>query len=77
MVLSDPAESGLESAGCMDGWIRFSEQDKTLPLQKIRDCYFFLAVYHSKNHVIPRRVIGAILDVILNILQRRKTTMTC
>ena len=26
-------------------------------------------MYHIKNHVIPHRVIGAILDVILNILQ--------
>ena len=31
---------------------------------------FFRAVYHSKNHVIPHSVIAAILDVILNILQR-------
>ena len=43
---------------------------KTLQLRKIRVCYFFCAVYYSKNHVIPHRVIGAILDVILNILQR-------
>ena len=45
-------------------------KDKTLPLRKIRDCYFLLAVYHSINHVIPHRVIGAILDIILNILRR-------
>ena len=71
MVLSDPAKSGLESAGCMDGWIRFSEQRQNITITKNkRDCYFFLAMYHSKNHVIPHRVIGAILDVILNILQR-------
>ena len=43
---------------------------KTLPLRKTRVCYFFRALYQSKNHVIPHRVIAAILDVILNILQR-------
>ena len=43
---------------------------KTIPLRKIRVCYFFHAVYRSKNHVVPHRVIAAILDVILNILQR-------
>ena len=36
----------------MDGYDP-QNKDKTLPLRKIRDCYFFLAVYHSKNHVIP------------------------
>ena len=50
---------------------------KTSPLQKIRVCYFFRAVYHSKNHVIPHPVIAAILNVILNILQQCKTTITC
>ena len=43
---------------------------KTIPLRKIRVCYFFHAVYRSRNNVIPHRVIAAILDVILNILQR-------
>ena len=43
---------------------------KKLPLRKIRVCYFFRAVHHSKTHVIPQPVIAAILDVILNILQR-------
>ena len=42
---------------------------KTLPLRKLREL-FFRAVYYSKNHAIPHRVIGAILDVIVNILQR-------
>ena len=49
------------------GWIdEYDSQnkDKTLPLRKIRVCYFFRAVYHSKNHVVPHRVIAAILDVI-------------
>ena len=42
---------------------------KTLPLRKLRVRYFFRAVYHSKYHVILIRVIAAILEVILNILQ--------
>ena len=42
---------------------------KTLPLRKIR-VWNFRAVYHSKNHAIPHRVIAAILEIILNILQR-------
>ena len=50
---------------------------KTLPLRKIRVCYFFCAVYHSKKHVIPNCVIAAILDVILDILQCCKTLITC
>ena len=32
---------------------------------------------HSNNHVIPHPVIAAILNVILNILQHWKTTITC
>ena len=43
---------------------------KTLPLRKLRVGYFFHAVYYSKNHVIPHSVIAAILNAILNILQR-------
>ena len=61
--------------GLMDTILR--TKTKTFPLRKIRVCYILHAVYHSKNHVIPNRVIGAILDVILNILQRCKTTITC
>ena len=34
--------------------------------------YFFCAVYHSRNHVIPHSVIAAILDVIWNSSKRRK-----
>ena len=41
-------------------------RDKPFPLQKIRLCYFFCAVYHSKNHVIPY----CFNADILNILQR-------
>ena len=45
-------------------------KDKNITIAKIRVCYFFNAVYHSKNHVIPHPVIAAILYAILNILQR-------
>ena len=44
-------------------------KDKNINITKNKS-QFFRAVYHSKNHVIPHRVIAAILDVILNILQR-------
>ena len=50
---------------------------KSLPLRKIRVCYFFCAVYHSGNHVIPHPVIAAIFNVSFNILQCWKTTITC
>ena len=55
--------------GLMDSIPR-TKTKKTLPLplRKIKVCYFFHAVYHSKNHVIPHPVIAAILDAILNIL---------
>ena len=43
---------------------------RILPLRKIRVCYFFRAVYHNKTHVIPHPVGAAILNVVLNILQR-------
>ena len=66
-LLSDPAKNGLDVHGLMDTITR--TKTKTLPLRKIRVCYFFRAVYHSKSHVIPHPVIAAILDVILNILQ--------
>ena len=46
------------------------KKTKSLPLRKIRVCYFFLAVCHSKKTFDPHRVIGTILDVILNVLQR-------
>ena len=69
MVSSDLAKSGPESACSIEGY-ESQNKDKTIPLRKIRVCYFFHAVYRSKNHVIPHRVIAAILDVILNISQR-------
>ena len=64
MILSDPALKWSGKCmvhGLMDTIPR--TKTKTLPLRKIR-------VYHSKNHVIPHPVIAAILNVILNILQR-------
>ena len=69
MVLSDPAKSGLEGGAWVGRYDFESEyKNNTITINKI--CYFFLAVYHSKNHVIPHPVIAAIFDVILNILQR-------
>ena len=46
------------------------KKTKILPLRKIRVCYFFHAVYHNKTDVIPHPVVAAILNIILNILQR-------
>ena len=45
-------------------------KDKVITITKNKSLLFFPAVYHSKNHLIPHRVIGAILEVILNVLQR-------
>ena len=67
MVLSDPAESGLESA-----WIEgydTQNKDKNITITKVKSLLFFHAVSYSKNHVIPHPVIAAILNVILNIFQ--------
>ena len=69
IILSDPAKSGLEGGAWIDGNDN-QNKDKTLPLSKIRVPYFFHAVYHSKTHVISHPVIAAILDVIMNIIQR-------
>ena len=77
MVLSDPAKSGVEVHGA---WIdRYDSQnkDKSISITKNKCLLFFSAVYHSKNHAIPHPLIAATLYFILNILQRRKTTMTC
>ena len=54
--------------GLMDMILR--TKTKTLPSPKLRVCYFFRAVYHSKKHVISHPVIAAIFDVILKKLQR-------
>ena len=39
MVLSDPAKSGLEGAGCMDG--RFSEKRQNITITKNKRLLFF------------------------------------
>ena len=71
MILTDPAKSGLKSAWCMDSWMRFPEQrQKHYLYEKQESCYSFCALYLSENHAIHHRIITAILDVILNILQR-------
>ena len=61
MVLSDLAKSGLESGAWIDGYNNQNKDTKKKPLRKIRVCYFFRAVYHSKNHVIPNLGIAVIL----------------
>ena len=38
------------------------DKDTNIPLRKIRVCYFFRAVYHSKKHMIPHPVIAAIFE---------------
>ena len=50
-------------------------KDKNITITKNKSV-IFLAVYQSKKHVIPNPVIAAILNVILNILQCWKTTIT-
>ena len=45
-------------------------KDKNITILKIKSLLFFHAVYYNKNHVIPHPVITAILNVILNLLQR-------
>ena len=42
---------------------------KTLPLRKLRVCYYFHVVNYSKNHVIPHPVIAAILNLNVSILR--------
>ena len=56
---------------CIDGY-NSQNKDKNITIMKNNSLLFFRghAVYHSKNHVIPHPVIAAMLDVILNILQR-------
>ena len=68
MILSDPAINGLESAG-IDGY-NSQNKDKNITITKIKSLLLFQAMSYSKNHVIPHPVIAAILNVILNILQR-------
>ena len=47
---------------CIMHWLMDTIQrtkTQTLPLRKIRACYFVRAVYHGKTHVIPNPVIAA------------------
>ena len=56
----------------MDWWIQLPKQRQKITLRKVWVCYFFSAVYHSKNYLIPNSAIAAILSIVLNILKRRK-----
>ena len=55
--------------GLMDTFTRTKTKKRFTIMKKIRGRYFFRAVYHNKNYVIPHPVIAATLDIILNILQ--------
>ena len=68
ILLSDPAKRGLEGGAWIDGY-GYQNKDKNITITKNKSP-FFCAVYHSKTHVISNTVIAAILNVILNILQR-------
>ena len=78
MVLSDPAKSGVEVHGAWIDGYDSQNKDKSISITKNK-CLLFFSVqrFHSKNHAIPHPLIAATLYIILNILQRRKTTMTC
>ena len=56
----------------MDTITRTKTKTQHYHYERLESVLIFRAVYHSKNHVTPRTVIAAILDVILNILQRWK-----
>ena len=56
----------------MDWWIQLAKQRQKITLRKVWVCYFFSAVYYSRNYVILHPVIAAIMDVILNITKRKK-----
>ena len=53
----------------LDGYDSPSK-DKNITITKIKSLLFFHAVYYSKKLVIPHPVFAAILNGILNILQR-------
>ena len=64
MVLSDPAKSAKSALA--SAWIDgYDSQNniKNITITKVKSLLFFLAVYHSKKHVIPHPGIAAILDV--------------
>ena len=65
MVLSGPAKSGLENSAWIDGYDYQNKDKKHYHYEELVS-----VINHSNNHVIPRRVIAVILDVILNISQR-------
>ena len=56
--------------GAWIGGYDSQNKDKNITITKNKSPLFYCAVYHSKNHVISHPVITAILDVILNTLQR-------
>ena len=61
--------------GLMNKITKTNTKKKTL--QKVRDCYFFRAVYHSKNYVIPHSVIASISGRHLEYFKTQKKTTTC
>ena len=65
----------MQGAG-IDGYYS-PNKGKNITITKIKSLLFFHAMYYSRNHVIPHLVIAAILNVILNLSQRWKTTLTC
>ena len=69
MILSDLAKGGLESGVWIDEY-NYQNKDKN-SITKSMSLFFFRAMYYSQNHVIPKSVIAAILDVILSISKRR------
>ena len=71
MVLSGLAKGGLESGVWFDEY-NYPNKDKKKNITKSTSMFFFRAVYHSKNYVIPHSVIASFLDAILNISKRRK-----
>ena len=78
MVLSDPPKKLWKVHGMSIDGYDSQNKDKNITITKSKSLLlFFHAVYQRKNYVIPHPVIAAILDVILNILQRWKTTITC
>ena len=47
-------KSGLESGAWIDGYdYQNKDKKKNITITKNKICYFFRAVYHSKNYVIP------------------------
>ena len=75
-ISSDPTKSGLGSGAWINGYDdQNKDTQKHYHYEKI-SLLVFSAVYQNKTHVIPYPVISAILDAILNILQRLNITRT-